>query len=90
MLAAARISERLCDLPKEDRERIEHLLESAGLYRRIPQTITTDGIITRIRADKKKEGDTIHFVLLKKMGMPFINGGVPESVLRETVEGMKK
>jgi hypothetical protein len=24
------------------------------------------------------------------MGMPFINGGVPESVLRETVEGMKK
>jgi 3-dehydroquinate synthase len=90
MAAAARISERLYDLPEGDRERIEHLLESAGLSCRIPQTITTDGIITRLRADKKKEGDTIHFVLLKKMGMPFINGGVPESVLRETVEGMKK
>jgi 3-dehydroquinate synthetase len=46
--------------------------------------------MTRLRADKKKEGDRIHFVLLKKMGMPFINGGVPEAVLRETVEEMKK
>jgi 3-dehydroquinate synthase len=90
MAAAARISERLYDLPEGDRERIEHLLESAGLSCRIPQTITTDGIITRLRADKKKEGDTIHFVLLKKMGMPFINGGVPESILRETVEGLKR
>jgi 3-dehydroquinate synthetase len=65
-------------------------LESAGLSGRIPQAITTDGIMARLRADKKKEGDTIHFVLLKKMGMPFINGGVPESLLRETVEGLKK
>jgi 3-dehydroquinate synthase len=90
MVAAARISERLYDLPEGDRERIEHLLESAGLSCRIPQTITTDGIMARLRADKKKEGDRIHFVLLKKMGMPFINGGVPESILRETVEGLKK
>ena len=90
MVAAARISESMYDFPHRDRKRIEHLLENAGLSCRIPQTITTDGIITRLSADKKKEGDTIHFVLLKKMGMPFINGGVPESVLRETVEGMKK
>ena len=90
MVAAARISESMHDFPRRDRERIEHLLESAGLSCRIPQTITTDGIMARLRADKKKEGDRIHFVLLKKMGMPFINGGVPESVLRETVEEMKK
>jgi 3-dehydroquinate synthase len=89
MVAAARISESMHDFPHRDRERIERLLEIAGLPCRIPQTMTTDGIITRLRADKKKEGDTIHFVLLKKMGMPFINGGVPESVLRETVEGMR-
>lgn len=90
MVAAASISERMHDFPHRDRERIELLLESAGLSCRIPQTITTEGIITRLRADKKKEGDRIHFVLLKKMGMPFINGGVPESVLRETLEEMKK
>jgi len=90
MVAAARISESMHDFPHRDRERIEHLLESAGLSCSIPRTITTDGIMARLRADKKKEGDTIHFVLLKKMGMPFINGGVPESMLRETVEGLKK
>jgi 3-dehydroquinate synthase len=89
MLAAARISENMHDFPPGDRERIEHLLESAGLPCLIPQGITTDGIMARLRADKKKEGDTIHFVLLKKMGMPFVNGSVPESILRETLEGLK-
>jgi 3-dehydroquinate synthase len=90
MVAAVRISEIMHGFPKRDGERIERLLESAGLSCRIPQTITTDGIMARLRADKKKEGDRINFVLLKKMGMPFINGGVPEAVLRETVEEMKK
>ena len=90
MVAAARISESMHDFPHSDRERIEHLLESVGLSCRIPRTITTDGIMARLRADKKKEGDRIHFVLLKKIGMPFINGGVPESILCETVEEMKK
>jgi 3-dehydroquinate synthetase len=90
MVAAVRISEKLYDLPGADRKRIEHLLESMGLASSIPQTITTDGIMARLRVDKKKEGDMINLVLLKRMGMPFINGGVPESVLRETVEGLKK
>jgi 3-dehydroquinate synthetase len=40
--------------------------------------------------DKKKEGNVIHFVLLKKMGMPFVNGGVLESVLQETLEELRK
>jgi 3-dehydroquinate synthase len=90
MVAAARISESMHDFPQRDRERIEQLLESAGLSCRIPQTLATDGIMARLRVDKKKEGDRIHFVLLKKMGMPFINGGVPEAILCETVEEMKK
>jgi 3-dehydroquinate synthase len=90
MVAAARISEGMHGFPQGDRERIENLLASAGLPCRIPQGITTDGIMARMKSDKKKEGDAIHFVLLKKMGMPFINGGVPEAVLRETVEEMRK
>jgi len=89
MAAAARISEIMHDFPHGDRERIEHLLENAGLSCRIPHGITTDGIMAKLRVDKKKEGKAIHFILLKKMGMPFINGSVPESILRETVEGLK-
>ena len=90
MVAAVRISEELYDLPGKDREIIEHLIEAVGLPRHIPKTITTDGILSRLKADKKKEGNMIRFVLLKKIGMPFVNGGVPEAVLRETMEGLTK
>jgi len=89
MIAAMMISEKLYDLSGKDRKRVEHLIEVAGLPRRIPPTVTTDGILSRLKRDKKKEGNIIHFVLLKKMGMPFINGGVPDMLLRETVEGLK-
>ena len=44
---------------------------------------------SRLKLDKKKEGGTTHYVLLKKMGMPFLNGGGPEGILRETLEEMK-
>jgi 3-dehydroquinate synthetase len=39
--------------------------------------------------DKKKDGDTVHFVMLKKIGLPFINGGVPNHLLQETIEGIR-
>jgi 3-dehydroquinate synthetase len=39
--------------------------------------------------DKKKKGDVIHFVLLKKIGMPFINGSIEEKVIADVLEGMK-
>ena len=90
MAAAVRVSEKLYDFPGEERNRIENLMETLGLPRRIPHSVSTDGILSRLKMDKKKEGKMIHFVLLKKMGMPFINGGVPESVLRETLEGLRK
>jgi hypothetical protein len=31
----------------------------------------------------------IHFVLLKKLGIPFLNGGVPENIVAETVEALR-
>ncbi|MEN6319100.1 MAG: 3-dehydroquinate synthase [Syntrophaceae bacterium] len=90
MIAAIRISAKMYELPTEDQKRIERLIEVAGLPIRIPQQISTEGILSRLKTDKKKEGDIIHFVLLKKIGMPFINGGVPESILWKTVEELKK
>jgi len=43
-----------------------------------------------MRTDKKKKGDSIHFVLLKKIGLPFINGSVEEALIRKTIEGLRK
>ncbi|MEI8172214.1 MAG: 3-dehydroquinate synthase [Deltaproteobacteria bacterium] len=89
-VTAVKISERLHDLPAEDVVRIEHLIKAAGLPGRIPQAVATEEILARLKMDKKKRGDTVHFVLLKKIGMPFINGGVQEQALRDAVEEMKR
>jgi 3-dehydroquinate synthase len=90
MVASAIISERLKYLPSEDQERITSLIRKIGLPDSILKTLSTDGLLSRIKRDKKKEGNTIRFVLLKKIGMPFVNGGVPETMIRETIEVLKK
>jgi 3-dehydroquinate synthase len=89
MAAAAVISERLRYLPGEDRERIEKAIERAGLPRRIPRDLDADRLLARMEKDKKKENGRIHFVLVKKPGMPFVNGGVPIEVVRETIEAIR-
>jgi 3-dehydroquinate synthase len=90
MAAAVRVSEKLYEFPGEERNRIENLMNTLGLPCHIPHSLSIEGTLARVKMDKKKEGNLIHFVLLKKMGMPFINGGVPESVLWETLEGLRK
>jgi len=42
-----------------------------------------------MKMDKKKKGDVINFVLLKKLGMPFVNGSVEEGLIRETIEELR-
>ena len=47
-------------------------------------------IIAQLKMDKKKKGDIIHFVLLKKIGMPFINGNIEHKLIAAVIEEMKK
>jgi 3-dehydroquinate synthase len=89
MAAAAALSERLRYLGAEDRDRIERAIERLGLPRRIPRDLNADRLLARMEKDKKKEDGRIHFVLLKKPGMPFVNGGVPLELVRETIEAMR-
>jgi 3-dehydroquinate synthase len=89
MVASAKISEKLKYLPSEDRKRIENLIMAFGLPHRIPIHFSTEGILSRLKVDKKKEDNIIKFVLLKKLGMPFINGGVPEEIIKETIVELK-
>lgn len=89
MIAAARISENSGYLESGSRERIENLIKNSGLPCRILESLSTEGIISRLKMDKKKEGDVIHFVLLKKIGMPFVNGGIDDKVIIPVIEGLK-
>ena len=89
MIAAARISAKKNYLDTGEVKRIEELVGLANLPVKIPASLPTGEIMKRLQMDKKKKGDTIHFVLLKKIGMPFINGGVDQEIIGEVIEEMK-
>jgi 3-dehydroquinate synthase len=89
MVAAARLSERLHGLPADDAARIAAVIRSVGLPDRIPAEMDLEDILSRLSLDKKKEGGTIHFVMIRKLGTPFVNGGIPEEILRNTLKGLK-
>ena len=89
MIAAARISEKMGYLKNDETKRIEALVSEAGLPVKIPKSLDRDEIIARLRMDKKKKGDIIHFVLLKKIGMPFIDKSIEPKLIAAVIEEMK-
>jgi 3-dehydroquinate synthase len=90
MIAVSRICEKVYELPASDRERIEQLIKAFGLPTVIPQSIATEGILSRLKGDKKKKDGKVQFVLIKNIGKPFWNGGVDQQMLIKTLEGMRK
>ncbi|MDI9570524.1 MAG: 3-dehydroquinate synthase [Pseudomonadota bacterium] len=77
MAAALALSQRLGHLPEADGERIVALLQKLGLPVRLPADLDREVIMARMEHDKKKTGGVTHFVLLKRPGVPFVNGGIP-------------
>jgi 3-dehydroquinate synthase len=70
MLMAAAVSEQKGYLFGEDRERIETLLSTLGLPRQLP--CPKEELLEALRKDKKREGDRVHFVLLKALGLAVV------------------
>ncbi len=89
MIAAARISVRMNYLKKADADRIEQVIAQSGLPTRIEASVSSDAVIARLKMDKKKKAGVIHFVLVKKIGMPFVNGSVTDPVIAGVLEEMK-
>jgi len=89
MVAAARISVKLRELNASAAERIEKLVAKAGLPTRLDSSVDISAVTDRLKMDKKKKGDVVRFVLLKKIGMPFVTGSVGESMIIEVLKGMR-
>jgi len=89
MIAAARISGEKKYLDDTPLKRIEEIILRTGLPVKIPQNFSADDIISRLTMDKKKKDDVVHFILLKKIGMPFVNGGIANKLIYDVIEGMK-
>lgn len=90
IIAAVRISNKLNYLLREDQKRIEGLIQELDMFNLIPENVSTRGIMSRIRSDKKKDGDRVSFILLKKIGVPFITDSVKDALIEETIEELKK
>ena len=88
MVAASILSERMRYLAAKERERITALIKTIKLPDRIPANLSPEGIFSHMKGDKKKAGDTLNLVLLKKIGIPFVTNGVPEQLIRETIGGL--
>ena len=89
MIAASRISEKKGHLGAGERQRIERLIHSLGLPTVIPDTMDTEGIMRYMQNDKKRQNNELHFVLLKRIGMPFINGSIDEQTVKDVIEGLR-
>ncbi len=66
MVIASVLSNKRGSLSSEDTEKIEGLLEKLKLPTRLPFDLET--VLDALRKDKKKNGDSINFVLLRAIG----------------------
>jgi len=89
MAVAAHLSQKLGHTAPDVVARIENLLEKFNLPRRIPMELDTNGILSRMKVDKKKHGDTLPLVLIKRIGIPFVNGTISESLIEETIKELR-
>lgn len=90
MVGACRIAEKMGMLKKEARDRIEHLIEKAGLPGRIRVKLSVDGIIQVLSRDKKVQAGKVRFVLPEKIGRVVVRNDVSEHIVRDVIRGLIK
>jgi 3-dehydroquinate synthase len=64
---------------------IRHVLSTAGLPVRIPY-LSVDGLVEKMRIDKKNEHGVMLFTLLERLGQGTYNQKVDEEILREIIK----
>ncbi|MDR3568301.1 MAG: 3-dehydroquinate synthase [Syntrophobacteraceae bacterium] len=68
MVVAGVLSNRLGKLHAEDLQRLESICETWAMPVRIPASIKSEAIIDAVRADKKRIGDKLHFIIPVRIG----------------------
>jgi 3-dehydroquinate synthase len=90
MAAAAKMSYRLDYLDERSCERIVGVIRQYGLPTEIPGDFSTRAILGFMASDKKAVGARLHFVLIRKIGVPFVTAEVPQSVIIDVIEGLRR
>jgi len=91
MLAAALISQKLGVLKEPDvLVRTERLLERLGLPTRLPGNVNLAAMEALMYRDKKAEGGRINWVLPVRAGEVAISGNVPNTVVLQALESLRR
>lgn len=91
MMVAARISEKLGYLSKQDVKEHMDILSALKTPTKIPSNIKISDIINRIKLDNKKDMNGIRFVVLENIGKCINTDGsymikVPFNIINESIE----
>ena len=89
MVGAARISHRLDHLDRPSCQRIVDLVKHYHLPAKIPAGLKTAQIMGFMATDKKAVAGQPHFVLVKRIGAPFVTPEVPSGVVEEAIEELQ-
>jgi 3-dehydroquinate synthase len=85
MLAALQLSVKLAGLPQQEAAWGRDLIQNFGLARRLPH-LDPQTVLSALALDKKRQSDRVVFVLLKRLGEPVIQEGVPLEMIEEALE----
>ncbi|ALN61630.1 3-dehydroquinate synthase [Lysobacter antibioticus] len=81
MVLAARLSAALGRASAADVDRLKHLLERLDLPTSIPDGLTPQALLERMRLDKKADAAGLRFILWDKAGAARIVAGVPDDAV---------
>lgn len=90
MAAATAISYRLDYLDEPTCHRIVRLIGQYGLPTRIPANLDADQILAFLATDKKAVGSRLYFVLVEKIGKPFMTADVTRETITDVIDNMKQ
>lgn len=88
MIAAATIAREAGVCPEETAKQIASAVMAYG---KLPPVICdTEDVIRRLAADKKTVAGSVHFVLPTRIGKVKISSNVPDEIVRQAVEQIKR
>jgi shikimate kinase/3-dehydroquinate synthase len=85
MVAEAEIGRVMGITPPEVAEELRETIVQAGLPTQLPAGIDADALLTRMRHDKKRAGDSLSIVLLEAIGNARLVPNIPVEAIREAL-----
>lgn len=87
ILLAARMSQKLGMIGKDQVDRVENILKLYGLETRLRSAIPTERLLEASKRDKKTLSGHSRFVLLNSIGSAVVRADIPETLTREIFDG---